>query len=43
MIVEEIKSASTLIRVDDRYIEKNRNDKEVIDILIGLIVKKFSE
>lgn len=43
MIVEEIKSDSTLIRFDDTYIETNRDDKEVIDILIGLIVRKFSE
>lgn len=37
MIIDEFKSDSTLIRFDDKNIE---NDKEIIDILVGLIIKK---
>jgi len=43
MIIEEFKSGSTLIRIDDRNIEKSQNDKDLTDILMGLIVKKITE
>lgn len=43
MIIEEIKSDSTLIKIDDSYIGTKQNDKEITDILIGIIINKISE
>lgn len=43
MIVEEYKSESTLIRFDDRDIGTKEENKEVLNILISLIIKKISE
>ena len=37
MIIDEFKSDSTLIRFDDRDIE------DILNILVGLIIKKISE
>ena len=43
MIVEEYKIESTLIRFDDRDIGTKEENKEVLNILISLIIKKISE
>lgn len=43
MIVEEFKRDSTLIRIDDKYIESDQKSKEIVDILISLIIKKLKE
>ena len=43
MIIEEYKSDKTIIRIDDRDIETKDKDKEIIDILLSLIMKKISE
>ncbi len=43
MIVEEYKSESTLIRFDDRDIGTKEENKEVLNILISLTIKKISE
>lgn len=43
MIVEEFKSDSTLIRFDDRDIGTKENNKDTLDILLGLIMKKILE
>ena len=43
MIVEEYKIDKTIIRIDDRDIETKDKDKEIINILLSLTIKKFSE
>ena len=43
MIVEEFKSQSTLIRFDDRDIVTKEENKDILDTLIVLIMKKISE
>lgn len=43
MIIDEFKSDSTLIRFDDRDIGTKENNKDILDILVGLIMKKISE
>ena len=43
MIIYEYKSDKTIIRFDDRDIEKKDKDKEIIDILLSLTMKKISE
>lgn len=43
MIIDEFKSGSTLIRFDDRDIVTKENNKDIIDTLVGLIMKKISE
>lgn len=43
MIIDEFKSGSTLIRFDDRDIGTKENNKDIMDILVGLIMKKISE
>lgn len=41
MIIEEFKSESTIIRIDDRYIENEENSKELVEYVIGIILKKY--
>lgn len=43
MIIDEFKSDSTLIRFDDRDIGTKEDNKDTLDILVGLIMKKISE
>ena len=43
MIVDEYKSDSTIIRIDDRDIGTKEDNKDTLDILVGLIMKKISE
>ncbi len=43
MIVEEYKSESTLIRFDDRHIGTKEENKETLNILLSLTMKKISE
>lgn len=43
MIIDEFKSDSTLIRIDNRDIGTKESSKEVIDTLIGIIIGKISE
>ena len=43
MIIDEFKSDSTLIRFDDRDIGTKEDNKDTLDILGGLIMKKISE
>lgn len=43
MIIDEFKSGSTLIRFDDRDIGTKENNKDIIDTLVGLIIKKNLE
>ena len=43
MIIDEFKSDSTLIRLDDRDIGTKEDNKDTLDILVGLIMKKISE
>ena len=38
---KEIKSDSTIIRFDDRDIVSKDKNKEIINILIGIIIKNF--
>lgn len=40
MIVDEFKSGNTLIRIDDRDIENEESSKELMDYVIGIILKK---
>lgn len=42
MIIYEYKSGSTLIRFDDRDITTNEKNKEILNISLSLIIKKFS-
>lgn len=41
MIIDEFKSGSTLIRFDDRDIETEESSQELIDYVIGIILKKI--
>lgn len=41
MVIEEYKSGSTLIRIDDRDIGTKAESKEIIEILLSLIMKKI--
>ena len=41
MIIEEYKSDSTVIRIDDRDIVTEEKSKEIIDILLTLNLKRF--
>lgn len=41
MIIEEFKSGNTLIRIDDRDIETEESSQELIDYVIGIILKKI--
>lgn len=43
MIVDEYKSDSTIIRIEDRDIGTKEENKEILDILLSLIIKKISE
>ncbi len=43
MIIDEYKSGSTIIRIDDRDIGTKEENKEIIDILLSLTIKKISE
>ena len=43
MIVDEYKSDSTIIRIEDRDIGTKEESKEIIDILLSLTIKKISE
>ncbi len=43
MIIDEFKSGSTLIRFDDRDIGTKEENKEILDILLSLTMKKISE
>ena len=43
MIIEEMKSDSTLIKIDDSYIGTKQTDKEITEILVGMIINKISE
>lgn len=43
MIIDEYKSDSTIIRIDNRDIGTKEENKEIIDILLSLTIKKISE
>lgn len=43
MIIEEYKSDSTLIRIDNKDIVTKEKNQEIVDILLSLIIKKISE
>ncbi len=43
MIIDEFQSGSTLIRIDDRDIGTKENNKNIMDILVGLIMKEISK
>lgn len=43
MVVDEYKSDATIIRFDDKYIGTKEEDKEILDILLSLTIKKISE
>ena len=43
MIIEEYKSNSTIIRIDDRDIGTKEENKEILDILLSINIKKISE
>ena len=43
MIIDEYKSDSTVIRLDNRDIGTKEEDKEILEILLSLIIKKVSE
>lgn len=43
MIIDEYKSGATLIQFDDRNIGTKDEDREILDILLSLIIKKISE
>ena len=43
MIIDEYKSNSTIIRIEDRDIGTKEENKEIIDILLSLTIKKISE
>lgn len=43
MIIDEYKSDSTVIRFDDRDIGTKEENKEILNILLSLTIKKFSE
>ena len=41
MIVDEYKSDSTIIRIEDRDICTKEENKEILDILLSLAIKKL--
>ena len=41
MIIDEFKSGSTLIRIDDRDIANQESSQELVDYVIGIILKKI--
>ena len=43
MIIEEYKSDKTIIRFDDRDIGTKDKDKEIVNILLSLTMRKISE
>lgn len=43
MIVDEYKSDSTIIRIDDRAIGTNEESKDIFNTLLSLTIKKISE
>lgn len=43
MVIDEYKSDSTIIRFDDRDIGTKEENKEILNILLSLIIKKISE
>ena len=43
MVVKEMKSDSTIIRFDDRDIVSKDKNKEIINILTGIIIKNFQK
>lgn len=43
MVIAEYKSESTVIRIEDRDIGTKEENKEIIDILLSLTIKKISE
>lgn len=43
MIIDEYKSDSTIIRIEDRDIGTKEENKEIVDILLSLTIKKISE
>ena len=43
MVIDEYKSDSTIIRIEDRDIVTKEEEKEIIDILLSLTIKKISE
>ena len=43
MIIDEYKSDSTVIRFDNRDTGTKEEDKEILEILLSLIIKKVSE
>ncbi len=43
MIVDEYKSDSTIIRIDDRDIVNEEENKKILDILLSLNIKKISK
>ncbi len=43
MIIDEYKSDSTIIRIEDRDIGTKQENKKIIDILLSLTIKKISE
>ena len=43
MVVDEYKSDATIIRFDDKYIGTIEENKEILDILLSLTIKKISE
>ena len=43
MVIDEYKSDSTIIRIEDRDIVTKEEEKEIIDILLSLKIKKNSK
>ena len=43
MVIDEYKSDSTIIRIEDRDIVTKEEEKEIRDILLSLTIKKISE
>ena len=43
MIVEEYKIDKTIIKIEDRDIGTKDKDKEIVNILLSLTMKKISE
>ena len=43
MIIAEYKSGCTIIRMEDRDIGTKEENKEIIDILLSLTIKKISK
>lgn len=43
MIIDEYKSEATIIKIDDKYIKNEKEDKEILNILLEIAIKKISE